>query len=262
MRTLTIQDSGGIRATVRAGVQAVREMADEIDGRWEREDRDVSELVLGLNCGGSDGYSGITANPALGYASDRLVAYGGTSVLAETPRSSGPSTCSPAGPCAPRSRNACSTGWSGGSSTPPTAVAASTTTLAGQQGGGLTTILEKSSVPSPRAGRRTSRRSTSMPNASTPRVRLHGHARLRPRVRHGDRRGRRERRVLHDRTRLGVRLQADPSISLAPTPSSTSAWPRTSTSTAAASSRESPRSRRSVRRSSPGSSRSRPARRP
>ncbi|MBD8079403.1 UxaA family hydrolase [Cellulosimicrobium arenosum] len=85
VRTLTIQETGGIRATVRAGVAAVREMLDEIDGRWSREDADVSELVLGLNCGGSDGYSGITANPALGVASDRLVAYGGTSALAETP---------------------------------------------------------------------------------------------------------------------------------------------------------------------------------
>jgi len=45
----------------------------------------ISELVLGLNCGGSDGYSGVTANPALGHASDRLVAAGGTSILAETP---------------------------------------------------------------------------------------------------------------------------------------------------------------------------------
>lgn len=85
VRTLTIQDSGGVRATVRAGVQAVREMVEEIDGRFERSECDVSELVLGLNCGGSDGYSGITANPALGLASDRLVAYGGTSALAETP---------------------------------------------------------------------------------------------------------------------------------------------------------------------------------
>lgn len=85
VRTLTIQDSGGIRATVRAGAALVREMAEELDATWERTERDVSELVLGLNCGGSDGYSGITANPALGYASDLLVAYGATSVLAETP---------------------------------------------------------------------------------------------------------------------------------------------------------------------------------
>lgn len=85
VRTLTIQDTGGVRATVRAGVEAVREMVQEIDARWERTDCDVADLVLGLNCGGSDGYSGITANPALGIASDRLVAYGGTSALAETP---------------------------------------------------------------------------------------------------------------------------------------------------------------------------------
>jgi len=85
VRTLTIQEAGGVRATVRAGVEAVREMVDEIDGRLERTPCDVSDLVLALNCGGSDGYSGITANPALGLASDRLVAYGGTSALAETP---------------------------------------------------------------------------------------------------------------------------------------------------------------------------------
>ncbi|SDD41363.1 altronate hydrolase [Sanguibacter gelidistatuariae] len=81
---LTIQESGGIRATVRQGVAAIRGMLPEINSR-RRETCDVGELVLGLNCGGSDGYSGITANPALGFASDLLVSYGGASVLAETP---------------------------------------------------------------------------------------------------------------------------------------------------------------------------------
>lgn len=81
---LTIQETGGIRRTVRAGVEAIQAMLPTIDA-LRRTECDVSELVLGLNCGGSDGYSGITANPALGYASDRLVAYGGRSVLAETP---------------------------------------------------------------------------------------------------------------------------------------------------------------------------------
>lgn len=81
---LVIQDSGGIRATVKAGAALIQKMLPVIDG-LQRETIDVSELVLGLNCGGSDGYSGITANPALGVASDLLVAYGGTSVLAETP---------------------------------------------------------------------------------------------------------------------------------------------------------------------------------
>jgi len=84
VRSLTIQGSGGVRATVRAGVEAITQMLPLVDRR-RREPVDVAELVLGLNCGGSDAYSGITANPALGWASDRLVAYGATSVLAETP---------------------------------------------------------------------------------------------------------------------------------------------------------------------------------
>ncbi|TFB99231.1 MULTISPECIES: UxaA family hydrolase [unclassified Cryobacterium] len=82
--TLSIQETGGMRATVAAGVEAILEMAEKLDER-RREPIDISELVLGLNCGGSDGYSGITANPALGWASDVLVANGATSVLAETP---------------------------------------------------------------------------------------------------------------------------------------------------------------------------------
>ncbi|WP_081844294.1 UxaA family hydrolase [Cellulomonas sp. URHE0023] len=84
VQTLTIQDTGGVRATVRAGVEAIRAMLPVLDAR-RRAPAPISELVLGLNCGGSDGYSGITANPALGRASDRLVAAGGTSILAETP---------------------------------------------------------------------------------------------------------------------------------------------------------------------------------
>ena len=84
INTLTIQDTGGVRATVRAGVDLIRDMLPELNSR-RRTPAPISELVLGLNCGGSDGYSGITANPALGYASDRLVADGGTSILAETP---------------------------------------------------------------------------------------------------------------------------------------------------------------------------------
>jgi len=84
VRTMTIQETGGVRATVTAGADLIREMLPELEAR-RRAPAPISELVLGLNCGGSDGYSGITANPALGYASDRLVAAGGTSILAETP---------------------------------------------------------------------------------------------------------------------------------------------------------------------------------
>ena len=84
VHTLTIQDTGGIRATVRAGVDLIAQMLPVLDAR-RRCPAPISELVLGLNCGGSDGYSGITANPALGHACDRLIAAGGTSILAETP---------------------------------------------------------------------------------------------------------------------------------------------------------------------------------
>ncbi len=81
---LTIQDSGGIRATVEIAAQHIRAMLPKVNA-MQRECVDASELILGLNCGGSDGHSGITANPALGVASDMLVGLGGTSVLAETP---------------------------------------------------------------------------------------------------------------------------------------------------------------------------------
>jgi len=84
VEVLTIQDTGGIRATVQAGVERIRAMLPVLDAR-KRTPAPIAKLVLGLNCGGSDGYSGITANPALGVASDLLVGAGGTSILAETP---------------------------------------------------------------------------------------------------------------------------------------------------------------------------------
>ncbi|MGI8458575.1 MAG: UxaA family hydrolase [Propionibacteriaceae bacterium] len=82
--TMNIQTEGGIRATVKEGIARITAMLPELNRRV-RVPVPVSELVLGLNCGGSDGFSGITANPALGVASDLLVAYGARSVLAETP---------------------------------------------------------------------------------------------------------------------------------------------------------------------------------
>jgi altronate hydrolase len=81
---MTIQHLGGTAATIRAGVQAVRDLLP-IAGDVQRTDTPVSELVLGLNCGGSDAFSGVSANPVLGSAVDRLVAAGGTAVLGETP---------------------------------------------------------------------------------------------------------------------------------------------------------------------------------
>ncbi|HEX7106805.1 MAG TPA: altronate dehydratase family protein [Acidothermaceae bacterium] len=81
---MTIQDLGGTRATVNEGVARVRDMLS-VANEARRTPVPASELVLGLQCGGSDGYSGITANPALGVASDLLVRHGGTSILGETP---------------------------------------------------------------------------------------------------------------------------------------------------------------------------------
>ena len=83
-RTMTIQDTGGTKKTIAAGVEAVRNMLG-IAGKAARETLPASELVWALQCGGSDGYSGITANVALGAAVDILVHHGGTAVLAETP---------------------------------------------------------------------------------------------------------------------------------------------------------------------------------
>ncbi len=82
--TMTIQEQGGTLATVRAGVEALTAMLPQAND-VTRQPVPASELVLGLNCGGSDAYSGITANPALGAAVDILVRHGGTAVLGETP---------------------------------------------------------------------------------------------------------------------------------------------------------------------------------
>lgn len=81
---LGIQESGGVAATVEAGLRAVERLLPYAD-RFRREPLPLSELVVGLQCGGSDGFSGITANPALGHAVDLLVAQGGSAVLSETP---------------------------------------------------------------------------------------------------------------------------------------------------------------------------------
>jgi altronate dehydratase len=83
-RYMTIQGEGGTRATIDRALKVLREMA-EVAGRAVRAPAPVSKLVIGLQCGGSDGYSGITANPALGHASDLLVRMGGTTILSETP---------------------------------------------------------------------------------------------------------------------------------------------------------------------------------
>ena len=84
LQTMTIQDSGGTKVTVERGIAMIKEMLPEAN-KAVRSTIPVAQLTLGLECGGSDGYSGITANPALGAAADLLVRHGGTAVLSETP---------------------------------------------------------------------------------------------------------------------------------------------------------------------------------
>jgi altronate hydrolase len=84
MRSMTIQGMGGTRKTVAAGVEIIKEMLPSA-AQAQRERVPASELTLALQCGGSDGYSGITANPALGRAADLIVQQGGTVILSETP---------------------------------------------------------------------------------------------------------------------------------------------------------------------------------
>ncbi|MDZ4781822.1 MAG: altronate dehydratase family protein [Planctomycetia bacterium] len=81
---ISMQDVGGTAAAIEAGIQQLAALLPRAND-VRRETVPASEIVLGLNCGGSDGNSGITANPALGVASDLLVAAGGTAMLAETP---------------------------------------------------------------------------------------------------------------------------------------------------------------------------------
>ena len=79
-----MQVEGGTTAAIKKGIALVEGMLPKAN-QYQREEASVSNLIIGLNCGGSDGYSGITANPALGGASDLLVAHGATTVLSETP---------------------------------------------------------------------------------------------------------------------------------------------------------------------------------
>jgi galactarate dehydratase len=84
LRTMTIQQQGGTRKTIESAIEQIKEMLPMVNAAV-RTEQPLSKLKLALECGGSDGYSGISANPALGHASDLIVRHGGTTVLAETP---------------------------------------------------------------------------------------------------------------------------------------------------------------------------------
>jgi altronate hydrolase len=84
LRSFVMQETGGTRETIDAGIAAVEEMLPEAN-RAVRQTVSAAHLKIGLQCGGSDGFSSITANPALGAAVDILVRHGGTAILSETP---------------------------------------------------------------------------------------------------------------------------------------------------------------------------------
>ena len=84
LRTFSIQDTGGTSKTIARGISMIEEMLPHAND-VVRETVPAANITIGLQCGGSDGYSGITANPALGAAVDLLVRHGGTAILSETP---------------------------------------------------------------------------------------------------------------------------------------------------------------------------------
>jgi altronate hydrolase/galactarate dehydratase len=83
LRYMTIQHEGGTRKTIKKGLVELRGIAEQAN-MATREPAPISHLMVGMQCGGSDGYSGITANPALGVASDLMVRHGATTILSET----------------------------------------------------------------------------------------------------------------------------------------------------------------------------------
>jgi altronate dehydratase len=143
LKTYTIQDAGGTASAIEKGVALVQELIEEISTA-RRTVRPASDLVLGLQCGGSDGWSGVTANPALGAATDLLVAAGGRPSSPKRRRFMGRSICCwPARPILPwlllwRS------GSGGGRLMPCVTGSASTTIPPPGTRRGLTTIFEKS----------------------------------------------------------------------------------------------------------------------
>jgi altronate hydrolase len=84
LQAFTIQEKGGTTKAVKDGIARIKELLPDAN-RIERRSVPASHLILGLECGGSDGYSGISANPALGAAADLLARHGGAAILSETP---------------------------------------------------------------------------------------------------------------------------------------------------------------------------------
>jgi altronate hydrolase len=139
-----IQDTGGTARTVARGIELIQGMLPEAN-RVTRQPVPARHLVVGLQCGGSDGYSGISANPALGAAVDRLVRHGGSAILSETPEIYGGEhllTRRAASPAVADKLIARIRWWE--AYTARNAMTMDNNPSAGNKAGGLTTILEKS----------------------------------------------------------------------------------------------------------------------
>jgi altronate hydrolase len=144
LQAFSIQDTGGTARTVARGVELIQAMLPEAN-RVQRQAVPASHLVVGLQCGGSDGYSGISANPALGAAVDRLVRHGGTAILSETPEIYGGEhllTRRAASPAVADKLLARIRWWE--AYTARNGMSMDNNPSAGNKAGGLTTILEKS----------------------------------------------------------------------------------------------------------------------
>ena len=142
--TFNIQESGGTRQSVAHGIELVNGLLDDAN-RVSREAVSAAHLTLGLQCGGSDGYSGLSANPALGAAVDRLVRHGGTAILSETPEIYGGEhllTRRAASPAVAAKLLARIDWWE--RYTARNGQQMDNNPSAGNKAGGLTTILEKS----------------------------------------------------------------------------------------------------------------------
>ena len=144
LKTFSIQDTGGTAKTVARGVALINEMLPYAN-RVQRVPVPARHLTVGLQCGGSDGYSGISANPALGAAVDRLVRHGGTAILSETPEIYGGEhllTRRAASPEVAEKLLARIRWWE--AYTARNGMQMDNNPSAGNKAGGLTTILEKS----------------------------------------------------------------------------------------------------------------------
>ncbi len=210
LRSFVMQDEGGTTKTIAAGVAAVKEMLPEAN-RVTRTRVPASHIMVGLQCGGSDGFSSITANPALGAAMDILVRHGGTAILSETPEIYGVEHT------LTRRARSREVGeklierirWWKDEYTVGRDTQINGNVSPGNQTGGLANIFRKVARLVDERRHRSADGGLPLRRArQAARPRVHGHARIRSVF--GDRpdRRRRQRHHVHDRARLDVRRKA------------------------------------------------------